>query len=865
MFVLVGFCSLLNSTIWEIKQDGTGNFVTIQEGIIASSNTDTVLVFPGTYYENINYLEKSITLASLYLTTGNDDYVNQTIIDGNQSGSCLEIRNCTEDYNTLCGFTLRNGTGNPLSPNSLIIVGGGILSYDSHVIIDNCIINNNIAKDGGGIYCFNSNINLSGITIRNNKSYRLGGGIMQLINSEIIFDNNDLCNIYLNYSGWSSEIYKTSDCPPLDVIVDTFTVMNPDEYFIGCYDAFSNQFDGITLSIQNAKLESVDADLYVATDGNNANSGLTPEEPLATINYAYSLIQPDSLENNTIFVADGVYSASLNDQWFPQQMRSYTNLIGESMDNTIFDAEFDSPLITNQFSELNYTIKNLTLIKGDGVSGQGAGIPWSTMCLCNAQRDDRWVILENIKSYNCEANSRHIALWYLSAYLKNVHIYDNLGNATIVQSLITPQNEITSITVEMENCSIKNCDTNGFTFLQGYGFDELSPVIMKNVAVTDNYNTDSEWPTAFSAVVIGDKRKANMINCTIGYNRSEMSGGAIGCVGSDSELNIYNSIVYENDPKNLYIGNDIEEYPFVVNIYNSLFDHGVLSIQNGFTWNVVNWMDGNLESDPLWQESGDYPYMLTSNSPCIDAGTLDLPVGLEIPAYDLAGNPRVMGSNIDMGAYEYPGNAAPIYLQVDNETLSWQIPEGHYPTEYNIYLYDIFQSTQPSGFSSYTFAGLIIGETYKAGVSAIYDEEETAIIPHYFTYQPVSSEDPTIPNPLSQTPNLFNYPNPFNPETTILFNLQEESNVDLVIYNVKGQKVKTFIITLSGDEGSNNNYDDTPCPSTMLRMTQAGSMQYSVIWDGTDLNNKPVSSGIYLYQLKIDGKAIASKKCLLLK
>jgi hypothetical protein len=38
-----------------------------------------------------------------------------------------------------------------------------------------------------------------------------------------------------------------------------------------------------------------------------------------------------------------------------------------------------------------------------------------------------------------------------------------------------------------------------------------------------------------------------------------------------------------------------------------------------------------------------------------------------------------------------------------------------------------------------------------------------------------------------------------------------------------------------------------------------------VVWDGKDDNNNPVSSGIYMYQLKVDGKAIASKKCLLLK
>ena len=77
--------------------------------------------------------------------------------------------------------------------------------------------------------------------------------------------------------------------------------------------------------------------------------------------------------------------------------------------------------------------------------------------------------------------------------------------------------------------------------------------------------------------------------------------------------------------------------------------------------------------------------------------------------------------------------------------------------------------------------------------------------------------------------------------------------------------MKTLFVTLSGDEGSNDNYQNTSSPSTTLRMTQAGSKQYSVTWNGTDQNNKPVSSGIYLYQLEINGKVAAKSKMMLLK
>jgi hypothetical protein len=86
-----------------------------------------------------------------------------------------------------------------------------------------------------------------------------------------------------------------------------------------------------------------------------------------------------------------------------------------------------------------------------------------------------------------------------------------------------------------------------------------------------------------------------------------------------------------------------------------------------------------------------------------------------------------------------------------------------------------------------------------------------------------------------------NYPNPFNPTTTISFSLQNNSNVQLEIYNIKGQRVK------------------------QLLSYQLSAGNHSVVWDGRDDNNFPVSSGIYFYKLEIDNREITTKKCLLLK
>ncbi|MDO9576411.1 MAG: T9SS type A sorting domain-containing protein [Candidatus Cloacimonadales bacterium] len=88
---------------------------------------------------------------------------------------------------------------------------------------------------------------------------------------------------------------------------------------------------------------------------------------------------------------------------------------------------------------------------------------------------------------------------------------------------------------------------------------------------------------------------------------------------------------------------------------------------------------------------------------------------------------------------------------------------------------------------------------------------------------------------------LNNFPNPFNPSTTISFSVYDEKEVSLSIFNMKGQKVKTLL------------------------ENELKSGDISLEWKGDDDNGKIVSSGIYFYKLRIDGKTIKSNKCLLLK
>ena len=85
-----------------------------------------------------------------------------------------------------------------------------------------------------------------------------------------------------------------------------------------------------------------------------------------------------------------------------------------------------------------------------------------------------------------------------------------------------------------------------------------------------------------------------------------------------------------------------------------------------------------------------------------------------------------------------------------------------------------------------------------------------------------------------------NYPNPFNPITTLSYDLPENSFVNITIYNLLGREVRKLV---------NQNKD-------------AGFK--SVIWNGTNNLGVLVSAGVYLYQIRA-GKYVQTKKMLLLK
>ncbi len=125
------FCVLIvaatASISWADTMRVPGDFTTIQAAIDEAESRDTVLVYPGTYVENITFRGIDIVLASLFLTTGDTSYISQTVIDGGASGSVIRFH---YEHNlnptVLTGFTIKNG---------LNAEGGGIYCYLSNPTI----------------------------------------------------------------------------------------------------------------------------------------------------------------------------------------------------------------------------------------------------------------------------------------------------------------------------------------------------------------------------------------------------------------------------------------------------------------------------------------------------------------------------------------------------------------------------------------------------------------------------------------------------------------------------------------------------------------------------------------------------------
>ena len=293
--------------------------------------------------------------------------INENSADDYGGGICCEWESSPSLTNVAISENTANGSG------------GGICSGYSSPILKNVTITGNSAtgiwSSGGGILFSQSSPILENVTISGNTAFS-GGGIKFLIDSNPSFDSENRCNIFLNYASIGNDLLAY-DCPIIDVIVDTFTIMQPDYD-----DYFAYPIDNFTFDIHNTKVEQVNQDLYVSPFGFNNNSGLSEDNPLLTISYALAKIIPDSTNPNIIHLANGIYSPSQTGENYSINCRSYVSLRGEDDDSTVLDGDGLSNILSCYYDN-NFTIENVTITNGSDIYGGGIYCYHSSPSLTN--------------------------------------------------------------------------------------------------------------------------------------------------------------------------------------------------------------------------------------------------------------------------------------------------------------------------------------------------------------------------------------------------------------------------------------------------------------------------------------------------
>jgi hypothetical protein len=595
---------------------------------------DTIIVYPGTYVENINLNGKNITLSS---TDPNDPNITAaTVIDGGYNGSVVTFVN-EEDANcVLNGFTITNGYAEdgggihcvgefpapPPPPPPPGTLGGQstpeVLSdfNFSGPTIKNCVICNNRADRGGGIYNYYSSPILTNCIFSGNSARYRGGAMYNYESSPVLTNCTFSANLiefewiinafyeYNTYmSGVGGGIYNDDSSP---VLTNCIFNSNSAIYGGGMYNYFSSPV------LTNCSFTENFAKRYGGGMYNYVSSPVLTKcmfgANLAVSFYYYpcgsgggmynELSNPTLIScifngNSTGDSGGGMYnlysSPILNNCTFSANLVEYEGIIALIYD---FSFGYGGAMYNNQSSpELSSCIFNGNSARHGGGMHNYISSPILTNCTFNA---------------NLAGSPEFI-------------IYDEpLGCGGGMLN-------------DQSNSVLTNCMFNGNS--AGYGGGGM-------------YN-DQSSPIVTNCSFIG--------NSAFGRGCGFPSGGIAQYYGN---LILANCILWENklwdsagdESAQISGGQIIVDYSCIQGWTGFLGGTGNVGVDPCFV--VPGYWDVNDTPSEPWDDfwiAGDYH--LLPDSLCIDAGDPNYIPGPN--ETDLDGNPRVMSGRIDMGAYEY--------------------------------------------------------------------------------------------------------------------------------------------------------------------------------------------------------------------
>jgi hypothetical protein len=434
--------------------------------------------------------------------------------------------------------------------------------------------------------------------------------------------------------------------------LDTATVSSVDEYFMGGNIP-------IEVEICHGTLNMVAHDLWVSPFGNDENNGLSEQEPLKTIVHAFAIIDTDSLHPRTIHLAPGTYSPS-GGQIFPINLRSRVSLVGAGRDASLLDLELVYPRVFGGVMRRDCEVRSLSILR----SCREVGVSTISMMQCTGS------VLEDLRFAENEA--RHLVTGSYYTYMEFIP-----GTSMILRDCLFESNHCVSAFSSGWNqiVLVKDCRfdfTSPLEYVPPLEDPGLASAVsmkglagpyypfpyrrrVENCVITRNTAT-YDWHYTFSpALNVSDFHYGtplDVVNCTIADNSCPVSGGMWIDGGPGVQARIANSLFWDNEPNELWLNGYVPapEAPLQVKLSHCL----IQGLENGVAVNgnaEIQFLEGNIDGDPLFVGTGEEPYRLTGASPAIDAGTAfwvmdgDTIVNLQADQY--------AGFAPDIGAYEW--------------------------------------------------------------------------------------------------------------------------------------------------------------------------------------------------------------------
>ncbi len=698
-----------------VKLDGSGDYSVIQAALDVANPGDTVLVYPGRYYENLTMQTNNVILMSLEGTTGNPAYIDSTVIDGCNLDRCVRIM---QSSIVVRGFSITQGLSNG--------AGGGISISQASAVI-NCKIYDNTASAGGGVNIIGAEASLSGVHIYNNYAVQLGGGMYATYTTgyaySVTFDPINLCSIYNNRAGSGQDIFIQHATSDLNVPLHTFSVAEPTSYYAIYLSAspISANYN-ISFDILYTHHQEIENDIYVSTDGDDSNDGFSPETAMKTIHEAIYRIAADSLNMRTVHIMPGSYSRTDNQQTFPIALKSWVKVQGSGIDTTTVIGE-PHPNIPHGYGSADFifvsymepVISILDMSVTSRYSNNSNAIliyKSGSLNLANVRIHD--VMVDYVPAILGAMSSVHDSIW------ENVTVENIVSSLSGLVSMYvsdSPTGEMTAMSGRLTNCTFQNAISTyvsssvwspslvsfhadkrlefvNCTFSNLTMFDDNSRAIQigsvqfpqqQNIYTFSNClisNNSSQG----GVMLVGSSNnpRLDFINCTFAGNQGDAYTLMV-----NGEVNIVNSIFDNDTPYQIKV--NPMDYMMAeqtnLTIDHSLIKDGVDGIQPfPVPGNTINFLSSSFSGNPLFAGGFNIHdplyYSLSAGSPCIDMGTPHI-IELALPPYDLAGNWRVWNDRIDIGCYEF--GSVP-WVSIDDPVVP-SIPEISllaYPNPFSI-------------------------------------------------------------------------------------------------------------------------------------------------------------------------------------